>query len=250
MRRNVEFPWILRTFFWTRPALSILALLREQGCANPERGAPRCGRSLLILRGAAGKRAPAPWGWARRRCMGGFGKVTRVAPSTCAPDIRAVSACKQFRVTRAAERGLPTKPLAPLSRDVLDEGAEALPCRSADESEQHSEHHVLLRKAMVLKRGVRKQNGVQKPREIHYSEHHVLLRRAMVLRRGVRRRNGVQKPRKMKHSEHHVLLRRAMVLRRGVHRRNGVQNPQTSPALAKPTPLSGDFAVHRSMTLW
>ena len=34
MRRNVEFPWLLRTFFWTRPALSILALLRDQGCAE------------------------------------------------------------------------------------------------------------------------------------------------------------------------------------------------------------------------
>ena len=44
---------------------------------------------------------------------------------------KAASVCKHFRVTHAAERGLPIKPLDPLGRDVLDEGVGALPCRNA-----------------------------------------------------------------------------------------------------------------------
>ena len=111
---------------------STIALFRDQGCSDTKQAASRCEGMRLILRGAAGKRAPAPGGWAPRRCMGGFGMVTRDAASTCLPDNRAVSACKQFRVTHAAERGLPSRPLAPLSRDVLDGGAESSLCRSAD----------------------------------------------------------------------------------------------------------------------
>ena len=111
---------------------STIALFRDQGCSDTKQAASRCEGMRLILRGAAGKRAPAPGGWAPRRCMGGFGMVTRDAASTCLPDNRAVSACKQFRVTRAAERGLPSSPLPPLSCDVVDGGAEASFCRSAD----------------------------------------------------------------------------------------------------------------------
>ena len=44
---------------------------------------------------------------------------------------KAAGACKPFRVTHVAERGLPKKPLAPLDRDVLDEGVEGLLCRNA-----------------------------------------------------------------------------------------------------------------------
>ena len=111
---------------------STIALFRDQGCSDTKQAASRCEGMRLILRGAAVKRAPAPGGWAPRRCMGGFGMVTRDAASTCLPDNRAVSACKQFRVTHAAERGLPSRPLAPLSCDVLDGGAESSLCRSAD----------------------------------------------------------------------------------------------------------------------
>ena len=44
---------------------------------------------------------------------------------------KTAGACKPFRVTHAAERGLPTRPLAPLGRDALDEGVNNLLCKSA-----------------------------------------------------------------------------------------------------------------------
>ena len=70
---------------------------------------------------------------------------------------KAAGACKPFRGTHAAERGLPKKPLAPLDRDVLDEGVVAQPCSRADEPDKVSEHHCFLERALVLKsRSVRK----------------------------------------------------------------------------------------------